>query len=951
MSGFEFLNEKQKEAVTYTEGPLLIIAGPGSGKTRTLVERVSYILNKKNVEPKNILLATFTEKASRELITRVSENIKSDVNISEMYIGTIHSICLRIIDENIEKSILKRNYKVLDELEQKFFIYKNLKRFESIEGFENFFTEMNAHNSWKKAGVLKKWIDKINEEKLDNENIKKSVDKKILYLNVVHERYRELLFEENSLDFSNIQLECLRILLENEDVLEKIRKDIKYVMIDEYQDTNTVQEKLFLLIAGEKKNICVVGDDDQGIYRFRGATVRNILHFQKNFKENECKKIELDINYRSNKDIVDFCNLWNNQLNWDGWRYDKNITSGKERINNAFGVVKISETLEYKWEEKLCRFIIFLKNTGKIKDYNQVAFLFRSVRNFRTLRLIEALEHRGIPVYSPRSNLFFKREEIKFLIGIFVMIFPQSTEVIFTKGYGIEDYYKECYEVAKKVIRTDEILINHMKSIRERFKDDESEIKSPNFLGLFYKIISAGSESIRKYFNLTENHILKNRSMYNLGIFTDILNKFDELCSLENMTKTNSRKIIDYFFNRHLKFLIENGMGEYESLREYAPCGAVSFLTIHQGKGLEFPCVIVGSLEEYPTVERDEKQMKLELALTKPFEPEYRIKEFDFWRTYYTAFSRAKNLLALTCIENSYKPVPSMPFKRVYEELKDVSDSNFQFQKLNFEDVKEINIKEIFAFTSHISLYNLCPRIYKLQKKYNFVPTKNKGMIFGVLVHETLEDINKNIFMGKNLDFNIIKEKFIENYNNIYKKNRVNIEKDILKSGEESIVYYYKNYKNLFDEIKDIEIKLSFVEEKYILEGIIDLVVEKDGEIQIIDFKTGKRNENEKVYINQLEIYAYLLKGKYGKEIKKGKLYYLGEKENRITEINFSREKLSNAIKSFNDTAERILREDFECYFDEKREFCKSCMLREICKNEKIEREINNIEENSDVCR
>ena len=250
MKNFENLNEKQKKAVLHINGPLLIIAGPGSGKTRTLVERVLYILNNVGAEPKNILLATFTEKASRELITRVSENIEKNINFSEMYVGTIHSICLRIIDENIEKSFLKKNYKVLDDMDQKFFIYKNMKNFENIEGFEKFFNGMNAAGHWRKAGILRKWIDKINEEKLDNKNIENSSDERIIFLNEVHNKYRELLFLENSIDFSNIQLECLRMVLENSEILKKLQEEIKYIMIDEYQDTNTVQEKLFLLIGG-----------------------------------------------------------------------------------------------------------------------------------------------------------------------------------------------------------------------------------------------------------------------------------------------------------------------------------------------------------------------------------------------------------------------------------------------------------------------------------------------------------------------------------------------------------------------------------------------------------------------------------------------------------------------------------------------------------------------------
>lgn len=927
MSSFELLNEKQKEAATYINGPLLIIAGPGSGKTRTLVERVSYLLNHIGVEPKNILLATFTEKASRELITRVSENIKTNINLSEMYIGTIHSICLRIIEENIEKSILKRNYKILDSLEQRFFIYSKLRRFEKVEGFEKFFEGMNAANRWKKAGILQKWIDKVNEERLDNEKITNSRNSKIMFLNEIHKVYKEMLFEENAIDFSNIQLECYRLLTENSDILEKIHNEIKYIMIDEYQDTNSIQEKLFLLISGKEKNICVVGDDDQGIYRFRGATVRNILHFQKNFPEGECKKIELDINYRSNEDIVEFCNKWNEQLNWDGWRYPKNIVSEKERINHTLGVVKISEKTEHRWEEKLCRFIYYLKKIRKIEDYNQVAFLFRSVRNYRALRLMEAMETRGIPVYSPRSNMFFKREEIKFVIGLFLMVFPKVNELVFTKGYGIEDYYRECYEITKKIIREDERLINHIQNLRNM------EIV-PNFLNIFYSFLSCGSESIKKYIDFEENHILENRKTYNFGIMSQILAKFDDLCSLDEITEKNSERIINYFFNIHLKFLIDSGVGEYENIREYAPKGAVSFLTVHQGKGLEFPCVIVGSLEEYPTVERDEVQGKLEFALSKTFEPEYRIKEFDFWRTYYTAFSRAQNLLALTCIENSHKPVPTMPFKPLYEELYDVSNGNFEFHKLGFEEIKEINIKEILSFTAHINLYKTCPRLYKIQKKYEFILPKNKGMIFGTLVHETLEDINRDIFRGENISHEKIKEIFRENYENLKKKFKINISEEILSSGEQSIIFYYDNYSDIHRFIKDIESKLSFVKEKYILEGIADLVIEREGKIEIIDFKTGRRGDMEKTYINQLEIYAYLLEEKYSRKIESGKIYYLGEDEEKITEVKFTEENLKKAIDDFDFTAEKILAENYECDFDENREPCISCSFRGYCKEE-----------------
>ncbi len=222
-----------------------------------------------------------------------------------------------------------------------------------------------------------------------------------------------------------------------------------------------------------------------------------------------------------------------------------------------------------------------------------------------------------------------------------------------------------------------------------------------------------------------------------------------------------------------------------------------------------------------------------------------------------------------------------------------------------------------------------------MQKKFEFIPMKNMGMIFGTLVHETLEDINRMTFNREDISYEKIEEIFAENYRNMQKKYKMNIEKEILITGIESIADYYNNYSEIYNNIKDIEIKLSLVKEKYILEGIIDLVTEREGILEIVDFKTGKRRGNEKVYINQLEIYAYLLKERYGREIRKGKLFYLGEeKENRITEIEFTEKRLKEAVRNFDETAEKILLEDFTCNFDESNEPCSSCCFREYCRAE-----------------
>ena len=313
------LNREQKAAVTHTEGPLLVIAGPGSGKTRTLVERVVHMLTEKEISPEKIMVSTFTDRASKELIGRISERIKDydlKVNINDIYMGTLHSICLRLIDEYIEYSDFSEGYQVLDELEQHFFIFSKTKEFKELEGYNEFFKEIPSANNWGKAGKIQKWVNRINEEGRSLDYVKEEQDKKITFLKNAHELYQKLLIEDNVIDFASIQREIYRMLLNNEIVAEEIREKIQYIMIDEYQDTNSIQEKIIFELGGTRKNICVVGDDDQGIYRFRGASVKNILEFPEKFEENQCKIITLDINYRSHRDIITFCNRWISLINW-----------------------------------------------------------------------------------------------------------------------------------------------------------------------------------------------------------------------------------------------------------------------------------------------------------------------------------------------------------------------------------------------------------------------------------------------------------------------------------------------------------------------------------------------------------------------------------------------------------------------------------------------------------
>lgn len=234
------LSTEQRVAVETTEGPLLIIAGPGSGKTFTLVERILYLIQNKEVEPENIMVATFTEKAANELVTRISNKLHSEnikFNLNEMYVGTIHSICLRILEENREYTRLKKNYTLLDQFDQQYLIYQKMRRFLEIEDIGELLSPNQSR--WKQSELLLKWINKLSEEIVPVDDLLKHEDIRLNVLGECYKIYSELLIEENALDFSTIQLETLKLLEENTDIRLAYNNVLHYLMIDEFQDSAT----------------------------------------------------------------------------------------------------------------------------------------------------------------------------------------------------------------------------------------------------------------------------------------------------------------------------------------------------------------------------------------------------------------------------------------------------------------------------------------------------------------------------------------------------------------------------------------------------------------------------------------------------------------------------------------------------------------------------------------
>ena len=957
MFDFGNANDAQKMAISSSEGAVLITAGPGTGKTFTLVQRAIYLIQECGAKPEQILMATFTEKAAKELVTRITNELAIKniyANINEMYIGTFHSLCMRIIRDNLEFTRIRKNYRLLDTFDQKYLIFRNMWKFRNIADIE---LVMPKGGDWQWAGAICEFANTLTEELVDIEKMAGDSNAEIRILSEIVKQYQQILYDENLIDFAEIQTECYRLLKENPSVLSSLQEKIHYLMIDEYQDTNYIQEQIIFMLGEKHGNICVVGDDDQGLYRFRGATIRNILEFPGKFEKGVCKIIPLTVNYRSDIDIVNFYNDWMNttdgakfSFSWGNFRYPKHIIPFRQSDMNSRTVVKISGYgSDEEWHYKILDFIHTLKNSGKLTDYNQIAFLFSSVKSQQVTSLANFLETNGINVYSPRSDMFFKREEIMLTIGCLMLMFPLYIGSLSKGEYEhlpkiYSDYYFECIETANSFLSKPENK-ELKKFIRKRGKTHAVLPQSQDttdyaYSGLLYQMFAFEPFSTILDTDLSSG-VVDVRPTRNLALFTQITGKFEYLHNINVFTAKYINKNTELFFNLYLRLLIDGGISEYEDDSEYAPSGCISFMTIHQSKGMEFPIVVVDSLGNVPRKKYKNLLNEVELKYyhRPQFEPPDKTKFFDFWRLYYTAFSRAQDLLVLTCNENNR--TPSLYFREIYDRLPDMKSPDFDLNEFAFHKVKSVNIKNTFSFTSHITVYETCSIQYKFYKELGFMPIRENAMMFGTLVHETIEDIHRFAIRGEEhlITAENIADCFENNYNSLVKSEHTYLAEPQKKSALRQIMRYVERQHGDWTAIKQAEVDVSLVQPDYIIEGKIDLIRGTDGTVELVDFKSECKPDMEKErdkierYRRQLHIYAFLVEQRTGQKVSRMHLYYTGEENgNPLISFPYTKSAVEGTVSAFEKTVHKILRKDFSRQA-ESLKTCANCDFRYYCQN------------------
>lgn len=567
------LNERQKEAVLTTEGPVLVLAGAGSGKTTVLVNRIAYMISEKHIRPWNILAITFTNKAAREMKDRI-ERLLGDT-AKDMWIGTFHSVCVRILRSCIDLLGYSRDFVIYDTADTKTVMKECLRELDIDEKsfpVRNVLSIIsNAKNDLMDAATF--------------ENVYKS-DYRMSIIAKIYYRYQTKLRKNNAVDFDDIILNTVKILSENPDVLSKYQDKFQYILVDEYQDTNNSQYLLINLLAQANRNLCVVGDDDQSIYKFRGANIGNILNFEDDYSD--VQKITLDQNYRSTQNILDAANsvISNNK-----GRMGKSLWTSNGDGNKVFVYTGTNEYDEARYIARQIK-----KHFDEQGSFSDCAILYRTNAQSRVIE--EMLMRESVP-YKVLSGLrFYDRKEIKDIIAYLRVVYNPNDDVSLariinepkrkignatlekarniarekeTSLYDVishADDYPEFKTAIKKLLSFSEIIQSLIK-LKDTVTIEDLTVRILNDTGYMPALVMEDT---------TES---KTR-IENLGEFISVITEFEK-------NEETGNTLGEFLENISLVSDID-GYDENED--------SAVLMTIHSAKGLEFPIVFLSGLEE-----------------------------------------------------------------------------------------------------------------------------------------------------------------------------------------------------------------------------------------------------------------------------------------------------------------------------------------------------------------
>ena len=568
MSILNELNENQRKAAEKIEGPVLILAGAGSGKTRTVTYRIAHMIKEKNISPLNILALTFTNKAAREMKERAEELIGEE-NSYNLVVSTFHSFAVRILKTYSERIGYGRNFNIYDVDDQKSIITKIKK-------------EMNIKDDIAPGRIANR-ISKLKEDGVGLDEVSRQLDLKIpanrLFYDI-YKKYDEVLKANNAMDFSDLLLNARR-LLDDKYVLDIIQNRYQYIVVDEYQDTNNIQYEIINLIAAKYRNICVVGDEDQSIYAFRGANIENILNFEKDYPD--AYTIKLERNYRSTKRILDTANelIRNNKSSKGKKLWTDGSEGEKIKIFNA--------KTPYDEAEFIVKEIKAKSKSGV--DYKDMTILYRTNAQSRVLE--EKLLEGNVPYKIYGGMQFFQRKEIKDILAYLNLLNNRNDNHNF---YRIINVPKR--SIGEKTL--------------EKIAEIANERNIPMLDALQFvdetNIRGAVKNTLKDFYNMIQGIYLGLDELSVKEVFDEVITKTKYFDSIED-NKEDRVKNIEELLNSIIELEKRN---PHISLADYLDMVSltastdemeenenfVKLMTIHSSKGLEFDYVFIAGMED-----------------------------------------------------------------------------------------------------------------------------------------------------------------------------------------------------------------------------------------------------------------------------------------------------------------------------------------------------------------
>ncbi|MDD4271988.1 MAG: UvrD-helicase domain-containing protein [Patescibacteria group bacterium] len=984
----ENLNKEQLSAVLHKGGPLLIVAGAGTGKTTVITQRVAYLIEQGLAKSDEILALTFTEKAAAEMEDRIGSLLP--IGYFDLWVSTFHSFAERILKEHGLTIGLPGDFKLLNEFEQWALIKKNLDKFEldyyrPLGNPTKFIRAMLKHFSRAKDEDIspRQYLEHADGLKQDLDAMlsgdKKVMEQETARLNEIanaYHVYQQLLLDNNFLDFGDLINYVLKLFRERPAILEKYRKQFKYILVDEFQDTNWAQYELIKLLAAPVNNLTVVGDDDQSIYRFRGASMSNILQFKKDFSKS--REIVLVKNYRSTQNILDLSYEFIKQNNPNRLEWQLNQTQkankklSKQLIaeNKGAGAIEVLTSEDLAEEVKsVADKIIELKNKSQAVTWNDFAVLVRA--NLSANDFMAEFDRRRLPYIFGASRGLYSKPLIMDAIAYFKLLDNYHESIALYRILNLPMFnftYEELVNfnhLAKKKAWSLYEVINNGGVLKFSV---ELEKKIKPILALIAKHSALAREKpAREVFLAFMNdsgylkYLARLGDQKNLEAI-NLLNQFlSRIKAFESSSVDKSVKAFMEELNMEMESGEEGGLApDLEAGPE-----AIKILTVHGAKGLEFKYVFIANLvdKRFPTIERKE-QIELPDALVKEILPEGDTHLEEERRLFYVAMTRAKQGLYFSWAKDYGGARAKRPSRFLLElglvkKIAPLIKGNKGGLKLIEKEPLKIPLTPFvkggiipthFSY-SQLAAYSTCPYQYRFAHVLK-IPTMGKEQFsFGKTLHATLQKLfillnekkglgQTNLFSDKTplapldkggtVSFAEILKLYEESWVDDWFKDKSSKQKR-KKQGQEILRVFYEKYKDnwptaLFLE-KGFNFRVVDGKDAYAIRGTVDRI-DKFGEgLKLIDYKTGKPKDKltfeEK---EQLLIYQLAIQELFKQEVKALAFYYLDN--NSEVEFIGSDKDLEKIKAKIISTINQIKQGDFP---PRPSQLCAYCDFKEIC--------------------